>query len=102
VGFDIDGIRLVLRSVWNFARTATGNAWEANETIRATTMRRRRRYRVAPRPAGLYQAYLDELIERNRAKREANPEDEAKEDEYWNNRRHWHAEATKPMKKQAA
>jgi hypothetical protein len=58
-------------------------------------MRRRRRIRVAPRPGGLYLAYLNELIERNRAKREANPEDEAREEQYWRDRERWHKEQQK-------
>jgi hypothetical protein len=57
-------------------------------------MRRRRRIRVAPRPGGFYLQYLNDLIERNQAKREnqgsdatLNSDAEAKEDEYWAERR---------------
>jgi hypothetical protein len=46
-------------------------------------MRRRRRIRVAPRPGGFYLQYLNDLIERNQAKRE----NQGKEDEYWAERR---------------
>jgi hypothetical protein len=57
-------------------------------------MRRRRRFHVAERPRGFYAAYLDELIERNRHKRETE-EDIAKEEAYWRDREHWHAEQRK-------
>jgi hypothetical protein len=44
---------------------------------------------VPERPRGFYAAYLDELIERNRAKREAQglPPASDDDDEYWNERR---------------
>jgi hypothetical protein len=65
-------------------------------------MRRSRRFRVPERPRGFYAAYLDELIERNRAKREEGGSDttsfsdaEAKEEAYWRERERWHAEQQK-------
>jgi hypothetical protein len=50
---------------------------------------RGKRFHVAPRPGGLYLAYLNDLIERNRAKREAQGQPPASDndDEYWNERR---------------
>jgi hypothetical protein len=56
-----------------------------------------KRWRVAPRPAGFYRAYLDDLIERNRHKR-GTAEDDAKEDEYWNRRREFEALKDQPKK----
>jgi hypothetical protein len=62
---------------------------------------RPRRYRnntwrhIPPRPRGLYAQYLDELIERNRAKRDA-----AADDEYWNRR--WEYEAMTDLPHRAA
>jgi hypothetical protein len=49
----------------------------------------------------MYSAYLDELIERNRAKRNhPAPSDEA-EERYWRARERWHAEQQLPLKKAA-
>jgi hypothetical protein len=55
-------------------------------------MRGNNKWRHLPkRPAGLYAAYLSELIERNRAKRETQAEIEA-EEKYWRDRERHHAE----------
>ena len=52
-----------------------------------------RKWRHIPeRPRGFYMQYLDRLIEKNRAKREANLEDEAREEKYWRDREKWHGE----------
>ena len=50
-----------------------------------------KRWHVAPRPAGFYRAYWDDLIERSRHKR-GTAEDDGKEEAYWRDREKWHAE----------
>jgi hypothetical protein len=57
--------------------------------------RRNNSRHIPPRPRGPYAQYLDELIERNRAKRDA-----AADDEYWNRRRAY--EAMKDLPRKAA
>jgi hypothetical protein len=58
-------------------------------------MRGNRKWRhIPPRPRGMYSAYLDELIERNRAKRNPATSDEA-EERYWRDRERHHAEQQK-------
>jgi hypothetical protein len=68
----------------------SGNNYESYEM-------RGKRWRVAPRPGGFYLAYLDELIERNRAKRGGDnvtsvSDEDAKEEAYWRERERWHQE----------
>ena len=55
-----------------------------------------KRWRVAPRPAGFYRAYLDDLIERNRRNGKHIPD--IADDEYWRKRREDEALKDQPRK----
>jgi hypothetical protein len=60
---------------------------------------RPKKYRSPERPRGLYAAYLDELIERNRRKRD--PATDIADESYWHQRRKDEALKDLPFSKSA-